>query len=79
MRLSLVQQNVLDLMRQGWVLKSGQGYSPGSPWLSKVVKRQLIIKTVSSATIWRLYKLGLIDCVRQFPITTWKLLAKDRE
>ncbi len=75
MKLSPVQQTVIDMMRAGWALKSCDGYSPRS-WLSKVEHGSLKTKTVKSPTIVKLIKLKLIECERAFPISTWRLTER---
>jgi hypothetical protein len=63
------------LMRARWVLKSSEGYNASS-WLSKIEDNSMKTETVIGPTVWKLRKLGLIECKRSFPISTWQLIEK---
>ena len=73
MKLSTAQQFIISKIEEGWQLKSGVGASPGSPWLSRINKKRLDTIRVSSASVYILYKLGIIDYELVYPIARWRL------
>ena len=75
MKLSPTQQNIIDKMNEGWELKSGSGPDSRS-WLSRVRNNKLETLTVSGASLYRLYKLGLLTYERSFPISRWNLVNR---
>lgn len=75
MKLSNLQQEVLDKMKAGWQLGVGMSYQ-GRAWLQKGgCGRGGETKTVNSATVWALRNKGLIALdKREFPLQTYKLV-----
>lgn len=78
MKLSVAQQRIVDMMKDGWQLKSNSG-PDAHVWLARVIEGKLQTITVSSASLHRLYRLGLIGFERNYPINNWELYAEKHE
>ena len=74
-KLSPAQQLIIDRMNEGWELKSSVG-PDSSAWLSRVHAGKLETIGVSCATVNKIYKLGLVEFARGYPISRWKLTEK---
>ena len=74
-KLSPAQQLIIDRMNEGWELKSSVG-PDSSAWLSRVHAGKLETIGVSFASLNKLYKLGLVELARGYPINRWKMTAK---
>lgn len=72
MKLSAIQQRVIDMMRDGWRLKSSAG-PDARYWLAKVIDEKACHVKVNSLTVRRLFHVGIISFDRKYPISTWKL------
>lgn len=79
MRLSKVQQDILDKMHNGWEL----GLNGGIDVYCRIQKGGLgrggEVKTVSCATLWALQERGLIErASEKYPTVYYKLTNKGR-
>ena len=74
MKLSKIQQEVIDLMRDGWELGQSKGFHE-STWLQQGgCGKGGPTKKISSATLTALYDRGLIvKNEHKYPRTTYKL------
>ena len=74
-KLSPAQQFIIDRMNDGWELKSSVG--PGAnAWLSRVSSGKLGTIKINRASLIKIYKLGLVEFARGYPISRWKLTEK---
>ena len=79
MKLSKKQQEVIDLMNNGWELGQTTGYSSRT-WLQKGgIGRGGEAKTISSSTLLALHKKRVIKLrLEHYPFKYWELIKEDK-
>lgn len=73
--LSKTQQEVVDLMRDGWQLGTAGGFSATHPWLQKGgCGRGGKSKSISMSTFSALFRAGIIEKdTFKYPVQTYRL------